>query len=430
MDAQCAAYYVYDTFWFYGLLYALGVNIVVVALSRLPWKRQHIPFLLAHVGIILLLLGAWVTKKWGVDALLQIKEGAQTRQLFLPKHTLWFQNESGLVSRTIPFFPPEKTWTPQYFKEAKVWIRQYLAHAHAIVKFATQPEGAPAIHLKIEGGPMGLNQDFWLWEGSPDWQKMSLGPAEFRLGAGFSDSWEKTSVLLEMAIQGTQLQVQSFSSTGEKKRSHVALAEAVGSFLDLNWKGGVRVLILDILPKGQPEFIFKKATIQYGNEAPDPAMEVVLDSGVPVWLGLGSRMHLQHDATHFTDMGFVANELSLPFELKLVAFKMEFDPGTKNPARYASDVEATLNAGAQKVQARIEMNEPLKLLGYTLYQSSFQAPIGNEGYSSVFTVNADPGRVLKYVGSALIVLGSILLFDRHRKRALLGSSQLLKPALQ
>ena len=42
------------------VLGALGTNIFCVAVSRWPWQRRHIPFLLAHLGILMLLAG------WGL----------------------------------------------------------------------------------------------------------------------------------------------------------------------------------------------------------------------------------------------------------------------------------------------------------------------------------------------------------------------------
>jgi cytochrome c biogenesis protein ResB len=59
----------------------------------------------------------------------------------------------------------------------------------------------------------------------------------------------------------------------------------------------------------------------------------------------------------------------------------------------------------------ISMNEPLKYNGYTFYQSSFERDerTGKPAIS-ILSVNYDPGRWIKYLGSMLMVLGSIILF--------------------
>jgi hypothetical protein len=97
----------------------------------------------------------------------------------------------------------------------------------------------------------------------------------------------------------------------------------------------------------------------------------------------------------------------LPFEMRLSSFKMDTDPGTNNPASYESFVALrdTENAGKHHVY----MNHPLKHREYTFYQASyFQV---EEGYGSVLSVNYDPGRFWKYLGSLLLVLGSLWHFS-------------------
>jgi cytochrome c biogenesis protein ResB len=63
------------------------------------------------------------------------------------------------------------------------------------------------------------------------------------------------------------------------------------------------------------------------------------------------------------------------------------------------------------------MNEPLKHGGYTLYQASFQQGPTGEPIASILSVNYDPGRWIKYLGSLIICLGVIWLFYQKRRTA-------------
>jgi len=74
-DTPSAQYWVYQTWYFYGLLGMLFWLILAVALSRLPWKKKHLPFLTAHLGILLLLYGSWLTYEFGIDGSMQVAEG-------------------------------------------------------------------------------------------------------------------------------------------------------------------------------------------------------------------------------------------------------------------------------------------------------------------------------------------------------------------
>ncbi|MDH4468064.1 MAG: cytochrome c biogenesis protein ResB [Bacteriovoracaceae bacterium] len=101
----------------------------------------------------------------------------------------------------------------------------------------------------------------------------------------------------------------------------------------------------------------------------------------------------------------------LPFELRLSKFKMDNDPGTNNPASYESFV--ALREEENPGKHHVYMNHPLKHQQYTFYQASFFQT--EDGYGSVLSVNYDPGRFWKYLGSLLLVLGSFWHFVLRKR---------------
>jgi len=105
--------------------------------------------------------------------------------------------------------------------------------------------------------------------------------------------------------------------------------------------------------------------------------------------------------------------ITLPYELVLDQFKMDTDPGTSTPASFESFVTLFQgNKGSSK--HHIFMNNPLKFEDFTFYQASyFQTQAGPFG--SILSVNFDPGRPWKYLGSLLLVLGSIWHYFLRRK---------------
>jgi hypothetical protein len=106
--------------------------------------------------------------------------------------------------------------------------------------------------------------------------------------------------------------------------------------------------------------------------------------------------------------------ITLPYEITLDRFKMDTDPGTSTPASFESFV--TLFKGNEgSTKHHVYMNNPLKHQNFTFYQASyFQTQEGPFG--SVLSVNFDPGRPWKYLGSFLLVAGSIWHFYLRRKR--------------
>ncbi|MBU0505946.1 MAG: cytochrome c biogenesis protein ResB [bacterium] len=104
----------------------------------------------------------------------------------------------------------------------------------------------------------------------------------------------------------------------------------------------------------------------------------------------------------------------LPFSLMLTEFKMAKNPGTNQPASYESFVTVT-DRGQETSTAHIYMNNPLKKGKFTFYQSSYFPLRQGNGFGSVLSVNYDPGRIFKYLGSLLIVMGALLFYLLRKK---------------
>jgi len=73
---RAAAYdLVYDAPWFNAMLVLLCVNLVFNLGQRLARGRQQLGFLLVHIGMIVILVGAGITRWFGFEGYLRIREG-------------------------------------------------------------------------------------------------------------------------------------------------------------------------------------------------------------------------------------------------------------------------------------------------------------------------------------------------------------------
>ncbi len=92
----------YQSWWFQALLAFLAVNLAVAALRRYPWQRRHAPFVLAHIGIILILFGGVIGGRFGIEGQLVIPEGTTERVLRLPANGLAVRQRNPGVDHFIP----------------------------------------------------------------------------------------------------------------------------------------------------------------------------------------------------------------------------------------------------------------------------------------------------------------------------------------
>lgn len=85
---KVARYYIYDAPWFNLWLGLLVLNLLCAALTRWPWQRRHVGFVITHAGIILLLAGAWVGKLRGFEGTVTLKKGAEPTNVLVIDETL------------------------------------------------------------------------------------------------------------------------------------------------------------------------------------------------------------------------------------------------------------------------------------------------------------------------------------------------------
>ncbi|HEX4140558.1 MAG TPA: hypothetical protein VHY09_09440 [Candidatus Methylacidiphilales bacterium] len=102
-DTAVARYYIYDNPLFTLWLVVLALNLLCAALTRWPWQRKHVGFVVTHAGIILMLTGAMVGRAWGFEAFVTLdKTKAPAHQLITKDDVLTIGTSDGLRGE-IPF---------------------------------------------------------------------------------------------------------------------------------------------------------------------------------------------------------------------------------------------------------------------------------------------------------------------------------------
>ena len=90
-DANAAGALVYKTPWMFFFMGLLVVNLTSVMIDRWPWQRKHLSFILAHIGIIILIFGSWVTMQYGLDGNVRVPIGGSSKWVQIPvnEFTVW-----------------------------------------------------------------------------------------------------------------------------------------------------------------------------------------------------------------------------------------------------------------------------------------------------------------------------------------------------
>src|SRR4051812_45073554 len=97
-DAKVARAYVYGAPWFNIWLLLLVANLAVSALSRWPWKKHHVAFLVTHLGIITLLFGSLIGRIWGIEGTMTLFKGdPPSNRLLIDQHQLRVRDTDGII---------------------------------------------------------------------------------------------------------------------------------------------------------------------------------------------------------------------------------------------------------------------------------------------------------------------------------------------
>ena len=198
-DAKVARAYIYNAWWFDLWLTVLCVNLACAAFSRMPWKRHHTGFLITHLGIIILLIGAMIGRGWGIEGTITLHKGEPPdNQLMVDQRVLRVE-EPGSEVRQYPVEiigrhpTPARPWS--LGQTANGWDIALVDYAPQVdASFEPQPvppgmtaaAGAqPAVRVRLVTKRVGATLDNWLLAGDPEHGSLDLsGLASVQLRRG------------------------------------------------------------------------------------------------------------------------------------------------------------------------------------------------------------------------------------------------------
>lgn len=187
------------------------------------------------------------------------------------------------------------------------------------------------------------------------------------------------------------------------KNNEVVMSEVLeeGQSMQTPWMG-MQIFLGSVRMGAVQNINARPINPEKSNDLPPSALLVSTSNQGDFWLAEGEEKNVTFGDKNAV-IYFGRQTLDLPFSLTLNKFTKTDYPGTTTPMSFESLVEIEKTGIAHK----ISMNEPLKLNGYTVYQASYS--VTPEQTLSIFSVNGDPGRPLKYAGSLILAIGIMIL---------------------
>jgi hypothetical protein len=106
-DTKVAQAYIYKAPWFTVWLCVLCVNLFAVTLTRLPWQRKHLGFVITHYGIITMLTGAMIGSWFGFEGNVNLHRGDPPLDRIIVNRTMLRVEDPRTDLRALVPFDPE-----------------------------------------------------------------------------------------------------------------------------------------------------------------------------------------------------------------------------------------------------------------------------------------------------------------------------------
>lgn len=421
-DAFAAKKIVFDSWMMWVVMCLLVYNLIVVVVDRWPWQKNHYPFMTVHAGLLVIILGGYVTSKFGLDGQVSVPIAGKNNYVSVAQTDLvvyaTFDGDryTKVVDREVDFFNTPPTKERPYkidLGEDKIEITEYVKYARLQpkVKVSTDELAGASVRFQLMNANVKQVQQITQVKKGKE-ATFNLGPAQVYLGdVHRAQAADRGNEIFLTPIDAENVQYTLFRKQTDKPFKTGKMK--IGDVVVTGWMG-LELRLLDYLPKASEEY----QVTPFERPTPLTSSAVrIRHKELEKWLVLNDVIKIFGSSSAYL-LSYQNRRLDLGFQINLQKFDVTRYQGTKKAMEYASLVSVGEGkADSIPVEQLISMNEPLKYRGYTIYQASFQEDeTTGQPVASVFSVNKDPGRPIKYAGSLIFTMGIVWLFYQRRKR--------------
>lgn len=415
---------VFKTHWFELILVLFGISLVANIFKFRMVQQKKWAILTFHAAMVVIIIGAGVTRYFGTEGMMGIREGSAANTYLSSETYLQFQVEQ--QGRRFSFDEPvlfatlgDNHLQQSYLignQELKVEVVNFIPNPKETL--VDDPTGAPIIKVVI-GGMNGREEFMVRYH-----DKVNIHGTLFNFGnpqdpEAFNISYENNNLSFVAPT--------TFSQMVMATQTRDTLAGGISHPLRLR----------SMYSNGAQSFVFgdfkPQADVQISAES--PKMKSTSTGGLEIKLTYGGEEKSVFISGSQGDEGkpavanfsngnvavaYGAKQVQLPFSIQLKDFIMERYPGTNSASSYASEV-TLVDPGNNLVRdKRIFMNNILDYNGYRFFQSSFD----QDELGTYLSVNHDaPGTWISYLGYILLTLGMVLtLFSKNSRFYQLGEN--------
>lgn len=403
--------------WFELLLLLFGISIIVNIFRFRMIENRKWAVLTFHASIIVILLGAAVTRYFGFEGIMHIRED-DTTNVFISSDTYMIfeakQNgKSYIFDEKVNF----ATLGKNKFKETyqigqdiiNVELEEFIPNPENVLE--ADPNGDPTLKIVVAGNngreEYYLRQNeiknfngTWFNFGKPE------QPQAINIYYRNDSLVFKTPFVLTQMQMATQMKDTVYPGAYQMLLMRSLYSNERTNFVIGDFNPAARMVMKSNDRKMKNESI---AALKLNVNINDEPKTVHVYGAK----GMEGRPQIVSGGNTQLAVSYGAKKMQLPFAIKLRDFILERYPGTNSASSYASEVTLIDDRKNIKRDQRIYMNNILDHGGYRFFQSSFD----QDELGTVLSVNHDFwGTWISYIGYFLLTTGMVLTFFSKRSR--------------
>jgi cytochrome c-type biogenesis protein CcsB len=416
-DTQTAKLWVYQAKWFELIFVLLILNLFGHIQQYNLLSRKKLAGLLFHSSFIIIILGAGITRYFGFEGSMPIREGETSNIMYLSEPylqvSIYEKGNKNEVSKpfTISKFA-KNSFHAELLTESKgkIELDYNSIIPNAVQRIKENQTGGKNILEMIVASQNG-QQNLLIEDGT------NKTGSNIAIGFNNTDAGNTISVTDQNGVlnfvSASAVVVGDMEMKPEDTIPANTLTELLGEKVY-----AVQGSIFHL------NYLYKNAKMQWEAGKPDEKGSdiLVLDVTINgkkdqanVFGGSGYIMNLQNftfDGLN-VQIGYGEKPLELPFSIKLRNFTLDRYAGSMSPSSYSSEVTLIDNRYNLKEDHTIFMNNVLDYNKFRFFQSSYDA----DEKGTILSVNHDYyGTKITYFGYLLMIIGFILtLFNKHSR---------------
>lgn len=433
--------WIYKSTWFSLILGYLSLSLIYNIFRYQMIQQKKFGTLVFHVALLVIILGAFVTRKIGFEGVMTIREGESSNYVI---------SADTYVHIKVHDMKQQYTWDMPIILDTNVYERDAAGkpdYSHNYFEHTFEfPGQADPVHIEFvdlvpnvkdtliaEVGGKTYLEIVTVGKGGRDYNYLESGKIldDGGIKIAFNNSNDSSAIRITESDSGiyvispyemTYLQM-SDQSEGLVKADSLQVFHTKRLY---NANGFAFVFsqyypsaFLETISSHEPPKGFDGVKVRVSQGALE--QEVMLRGGK----GFFPNNNLFQLGDLYYELAYGSKIIELPFSIYLRDFELERYPGTMNPSSFASEVTVVDHSNGSELDHRIYMNNVLDYGGYRFFQSSYDS----DEKGTILSVNYDaPGTMITYMGYFLLGLGFVLnLFAREsRFRHLIRKSRELK----